>query len=99
MVVEIVYTGFCNAQPQTNLVRLILIPGKQIYFIDSAYTIDKGSLKVSKSNGEIVLKQYEFYPQSGRIIFDSLLKDTLIITYRTMPLVFTKPFIKVGKHY
>lgn len=94
MVVEILYTGFCNAQPQTNLVRLILIPGKQIYFIDSAYTIDKGSLKVSKSNGEIVLKQYEFYPQSGRIIFDSLLKDTLIITYRTMPLVFTKPFYK-----
>ena len=94
MVVEIVYTGFCNAQPQSNLVRLKLIPGKQIYFIDSAYTIDKGSLKVSKSNGEIVLKQYEFYPQSGHIIFDSLLKDTLIITYRTMPLVFTKPFYK-----
>ncbi len=93
-VVGIIYSGICNAQLRNNLSRQKLSPGKQIYFLDSNYAIDNNSLTVKKSNGDVSINQYQFNPKTGHIIFDTLLKDTLIIRYRTMPLVFIKPFFK-----
>lgn len=86
--------NFCDAQIINNLSKIKLIPGKVIYHLDSNYSVSQYSLEITKMDGQIYHGGYFFNPKNGKLKFDSLVIDTLILRYRNMPTVLTKPFYK-----
>lgn len=90
----LLYSGFCDAQILNNLSKITLLPGKTNYHLDSNYSVSQYSLELTKKNGQIYMQSYFFNPKNGILKFDTILTDTLILSYRTMPSLFTKPFYK-----
>ncbi|MFM9945469.1 MAG: hypothetical protein ACKVQB_09585, partial [Bacteroidia bacterium] len=94
IIVGLVMACFSDAQSFNNLSKRQLLPGKSEYYLDSNYAIDINSLKITKSGVKIFDLGFNFNPQNGLFKLDSLLNDTLILEYRTIPSLFTKPFYK-----
>jgi len=94
MVIILSLSFFCKAQTVSNQSKSQLLPGVSVYQLDSNYTIDKSSIKLTNKVGYEQTTGFVFYPKSGILQFESIVTDTLILWYRTMPQLFTKPFYK-----
>ena len=94
MVVSLLFTFVSKAQVFTNKSQLQLLPGQSVYRLDSNYSIEANSLIIKKRGTDSIISGFIFFPKNGVLQFDSLIKDTLIVSYRLMPAVFTKPFYK-----
>ncbi len=94
MIAGFTFANFCNAQFIGNKDKLKLIPGILTYYLDSNYAIDKNSLIINKPDGQHILFVFHFNPKNGILKLDSSVNDTLILSYRNLPSLFTKPFYK-----
>jgi len=85
---------YCHAQSGSNRFAMTLVPGQQTYYLDSSYAIDKSSLILTNKSNEAFVVGFEFNPKSGKLMFDSVLRDTFQLSYRRMPSILFKPFLK-----
>lgn len=86
------YFGMC--QKVDNKIIYKILPGETKLILDSNYAIDGKSLNLRTMQSNTTIRLFKFNPKNGQFMLDSVCNDTLILSYRTLPPLFVKPFFK-----
>ena len=79
---------------QSNLNKKVILPGTSHVQLDSGYAVDANSIYFASARKKIIQPAYHFNAANGGLLLDSISQDTLLVFYRTLPSLFSKPYLK-----
>ncbi len=84
----------CQAQYVSNRINSKIIPGITKINLDSNYAVDSKSIYLYNSKTTLPINRFTFNPKNGNLNLDSAYVDTLILTFRILPFLFTRPYYR-----